>query len=86
MIFFAGLASERFSAISTALNKRSGSKVLAGRALGQHRAYMLDALPAAEPVERLAGALVAHPTRVMYEQEATALEPAARLTFDTCNE
>ena len=30
MIFFAGLASERFSAISTALNKRSGSRYSPG--------------------------------------------------------
>nr|WP_231121061.1 hypothetical protein [Bifidobacterium longum] len=47
---------------------------------------MLDALLRPNPLN-------ASPVRssrirreVMYEQEATALEPAARLTFDTCNE
>ena len=61
MIFFAGLASERFLGHLDGVEQTLRVEVLAGRALGQHRAYMLDALPAAEPVERLAGALVAHP-------------------------
>jgi len=86
MIFFAGLASERFSAISTALNKRSGSRYSPGAPSGSivHTCSTRSLRP---------NPLNASPVRssrirreVMYEQEATALEPAARLTFDTCNE
>lgn len=86
MIFFAGRASKRRSAASTALNRRSGSFHSRGAPSGSSVATCRTRSRRPYPwnVSPVRSSRILRD--VMYERLATELDPAERDTFDTCIE